>query len=81
MVDLRGGAFAPPPAGRVTNQTPAGRGLKVKIRRFHLLRSGDGAINHYGPKTRQRVFICRYGEGASNKVKSHTKEMRVAMER
>ena len=26
--EISGGPFAPPPAGRVTNQTPAGRGLK-----------------------------------------------------
>ena len=54
--------------------------LKGEIRRFPLLRSGDGAINCSGPKTRQHVLICRYGEGASNKGKSHTKEMRVAMQ-
>ena len=51
--------------------------LKVKISRFHLLRSGDGAINCSGSKTRQHVLMCRHDEGASNKVKSYTKKLRV----
>ena len=29
--EISGGPFAPPPAGRVTNQTPAGRGLRDHI--------------------------------------------------
>ena len=58
--------------------------FKVKLTRFHLLRSGDVAINRSGPKPRQHVLIhgmvCRHGEGASNTVQSHTKEVRVAMQ-
>ena len=55
--------------------------FKVKLRRFHLLRSGDVAINRSGPKPRQHVLICRHGEGASNTLQSHTKEVRVAMQK
>ena len=35
--DLRGGPLPPPPAGRVTNQTPAGRGLTCARMRRRIL--------------------------------------------
>ena len=55
--------------------------VNVKIIHFPLLSSGVGVIHCSEPKTRQHVLICRYGEGDSKKVKSHTRKMRVAMQR
>ena len=45
--DLRGGGLCPPPAGRVTIQTPAGRGLM-----FHVKR-GTGSVCDSSPHLRR----------------------------
>ena len=34
--------------------------IKVKIRRFHLFRSENGAMNSSRPKTRQHIRICLF---------------------